>query len=142
MAGRCNALGGHVELGEDITASAVREVCEEAGLHRGDIDCDSVRITGVTHVMNFFGSAVMMFVVRMWLSSSSPAALAETDRRHRTHEGLVEWVDVADVSKHPIFPDVMPFLERSMAHTKGPFTATSDFGSDGNLLFLKFSSKF
>ena len=43
-AGRYNGLGGHVEPGEDIYASACREVREEAGL-----DVQDLRLRGVVH---------------------------------------------------------------------------------------------
>ena len=55
LAGMCNLLGGHVERGEDVLASAVREAAEESGLSEAVL-AKNAQLAGVVHVRDFFGT--------------------------------------------------------------------------------------
>ncbi len=50
--GKVNGVGGHVEAGEDVTASAAREIFEETGLV-----VDDLWLAGVVHVDGRLGQA-------------------------------------------------------------------------------------
>ena len=59
LAGMSNLLGGHVEHGEDVLSSAIREAAEESGLPESALS-KRARLAGVVHVVDFFGAQVMM----------------------------------------------------------------------------------
>jgi 8-oxo-dGTP diphosphatase len=126
FAGHYNPLGGHVEKGEDIVASAKREILEESGLR-----IDQLELTGVIHVSSFYGKEIMMFVMR-----------GETEERavRANEEGELEWVKVAEVAKLPILEDVKPIIQKVLEQDNGEvFTAVSRFDGDGKLVRLEFT---
>jgi 8-oxo-dGTP diphosphatase len=111
-AGFYNGIGGHVEKGEDILASAAREAQEEAGVR-----LESARIAGVVHVDGFAEKQICNFVV---IAGTNDSPRAEC------HEGTLEWVSLSRVAGLPAFPDVVPLLERSLRD--GPaFSGTARF---------------
>merc|ERR1712110_55515 len=122
VAGMSNCLGGHIEKGEDIVASAVREVVEESGCAEADI-APSAALAGVVHVADFFNVQVMMFVVTMELSIGS--TVAAPDYRYQSSEGIVSWVPVESVSSRKVFDDVPLILERCQRTTAAEDCAIS-----------------
>jgi 8-oxo-dGTP diphosphatase len=93
--GKINGVGGHVEPGEDLTASAAREIREETGLDVADL-----WLAGVVHVDGSLGQAdplpdsrmpgVMVFVF---------TARASTREVHASDEGELHWVPLAEVDR-------------------------------------------
>jgi 8-oxo-dGTP diphosphatase len=91
--GKVNGVGGHVEVGEDVAASAAREICEETGLA-----VDDLWLAGVVHVDGRLGQAdplpdgsmpgVMVFVFTAQASSRSVRA---------SEEGELLWAPLAQV---------------------------------------------
>lgn len=77
--------GGHVEEGESIVASAVREVKEETGL-----DVTGLRPCGIAHWCND-RTGDRYFVFQFKTDQWSGALLDET------HEGSVRWVGIDDL---------------------------------------------
>jgi 8-oxo-dGTP pyrophosphatase MutT (NUDIX family) len=86
-----------VEPGEDVLASALREVREETGLAaRG------LALRGVLHATDA-GSPEGVLVLVFAGDAPDGAPLAST-------EGELEWVDPADAGRLPLVPDVEGML--------------------------------
>jgi 8-oxo-dGTP diphosphatase len=93
--GKINGVGGHVEEGEDVVASAAREIREETGLDVADL-----WLAGIVHVDGSLGQAeplpdgrmpgVMVFV---FTATSSTRAV------HPSDEGELRWVPLAEVDR-------------------------------------------
>jgi 8-oxo-dGTP diphosphatase len=97
--GRFNGLGGHVEAGEDLVASARREVLEEAGLAVAGL-----RLAGLLHVTDAAapeGVLVLIFT-----------AEAHQDEVVDSAEGSLHWVPLAEAERLDLVPDVQAFLPR------------------------------
>lgn len=91
--GKVNGVGGHVELGEDVAASAAREIYEESGLA-----VDDLWLAGVVHVDGRLGQAdalpdgvmpgVMLFVF---------TAQARSRDARASEEGELIWTSLSQV---------------------------------------------
>jgi len=119
-----NGIGGHIERGEDVNASATRELEEETGLivHNlrlvGTILVDANEMTGVG-IYIMIGNYV--------------------DGEIRTsEEGLLEWVKMSDLEHLPLVEDVKIILKRivSMKANSPPFSARSYYDADDRLQLL------
>jgi 8-oxo-dGTP diphosphatase len=127
-ANRLNGVGGHVELGEDVCAAAVREMQEETGLEVKD-----VRLRAVVHVAPHPSQGtgrsdvgVMLFIFTAALAGGTLRASAE---------GTLEWHPIADVRGGAI-PDLMVDLQLLLpqALTAGvPFVASVTYDADGKV---------
>jgi len=91
--GKVNGVGGHVEAGEDVAASAAREIHEETGLAVHDL-----WLAGVVHVDGRLGQADALPDGRM------PGVLvlvftAQADSRaaRASEEGELIWVPLSQV---------------------------------------------
>lgn len=94
--GTYDPLGGHIEKGESILESAVREIEEESGLIVKD-----TKLRGVVHVSGFFGKEIMLFVTT---STTDETEVVEN------HEGELEWVELAKLDEINAFEDLKPIL--------------------------------
>ena len=91
--GKVNGVGGHVEPGEDVAASAAREIYEESGLA-----VDDLWLAGVVHVDGRLGQAdalpdgvmpgVMVFVF---------TAQARSRDTRASEEGELIWASLSQV---------------------------------------------
>lgn len=91
--GKVNGVGGHVEAGEDVAASAAREILEETGL-----EVDDLWLAGLVHVDGRLGQTepladgsmpgVMVFVYTAQASSRAVRA---------SEEGELIWVPLSQV---------------------------------------------
>lgn len=91
--GKVNGVGGHVEPGEDVAASAAREIYEESGLA-----VDDLWLAGVVHVDGRLGQAdalpdgvmpgVMLFVF---------TAQARSRDARASEEGELIWTSLSQV---------------------------------------------
>ena len=116
FAGRLNGLGGSVEPGEDVGASAAREVEEECGLAPRDL-----RLRAVVHgdIDPAADPQVMLFVFSATLPPGEVRA---------SSEGRLVWLAPAEVADPatPLLPDVRPLLATiaSQAAGDGPVFLT------------------
>ncbi len=125
--GTYNALGGHIEKGEDIVDSANREIKEECGLSPLD-----TKIRGIVHACDFFNKNVLMFV------TSSTVATKEVINDH--NEGTLEWKKVSELDNLKIFDDIKPILQQiTSMNSSDTFLALSQF--DGKDKLLSFNIK-
>ena len=100
-AGAYNGVGGHIEAGEDVYQSAIREVAEETGL----TDC-SLLLRGVVNIDIGFSPenplrGVMMFV---FTGESPTRTVIESD------EGTLEWVPLSELESYPLVDDLFELV--------------------------------
>jgi 8-oxo-dGTP diphosphatase len=91
--GKINGIGGHVEAGEDVLASARREAEEESGLHVEDL-----WLAGVVHVDGGLGQAAQLgdgtlpgVIVFVYVGAAAQRAVRASD------EGELVWAPLAEV---------------------------------------------
>lgn len=116
-------LGGHIEKGEGVIASAEREIKEECGLTVRD-----TVLRGIVHVSNFFGKNVMLFVT---------SSVAESKEIRASEEGEPVWIHKDNLDKIKMFEDVKPILQHVLEMEKGKiFVGNSEFDGKDQLLAL------
>ncbi len=121
-AGKYNAIGGHLERGEDALTSARRELFEETGLQCGLRLCGSL----INNTGRSPGIAVYIF------TGDCPEGEARA-----SSEGTVEWVPLERISGLPLrFDDLQALLPRILqARREGiPFSARSYYDASGQLV--------
>jgi 8-oxo-dGTP diphosphatase len=96
-----NGVGGHVEAGEDIYTSAVREMCEETGL-----DVVDVRLRGVINVDAGTDTGILVFVF---------TARSHTGDAHPSPEGTLEWIRQDQIKALDLVEDLPELLPRVLA---------------------------
>lgn len=94
--GLWNGLGGHVERGEDIVASARREVREEAG-----IEIERPRLRLVLHESGLEGEAYVLFVFAARAGPEEPVAESGSALRFASCE---------EIAALRVVPDLPPIL--------------------------------
>lgn len=120
-AGLYNAIGGHIERGEDAVSSALREIREETGL-----EVNNLRLMGTVLVDVEKELGVCLFVFR---GEAKPGDLVPSQ------EGQLAWIAVERVSELPVVPDLPLFLRRVWLMREGdpPFSARSFYNREGKL---------
>ena len=93
-----NCIGGHVEEGENVVESAVKEASEEAG-----IKLLNPKIRGIINVNGFAGKNVMNFIV---------SGTTQDEPRGSTLEGELVWINPEDIENLNVFPDMSAILEK------------------------------
>lgn len=122
-AGLLNGLGGHVEAGEDIYASVVREVREEAGLAVHDI-----RLRGVVHADAGDPATGILFFVF--------TAAAGTRAVTASGEGELEWHAPGRLPVDEMVEDLPVLLPRvlAMGPADPPFFAAYSYDEHDRLV--------
>jgi 8-oxo-dGTP diphosphatase len=121
-AGKYNAIGGHVERGEDVLSSARRELLEET-----DLQAD-LRLCGV--LINDTGGDVGIAVYLL-------AADCYRGEPRSSEEGTVEWVDLDRLETLPMrFDDLGPLISHILETRRSriPFSAFSYYDDSGRLV--------
>lgn len=106
-ANKYNGIGGHLEPGESLLASARRELLEESGL-----DIPHLQLRGIVHVTMPTPPGIMLFVfvadlgedVSLDRSSVRPSA-----------EGVPEWIDQSRLSDILLVDDLPLLLPRVLS---------------------------
>lgn len=117
-----NGIGGHIEQGENIRRSALREAYEETGL-----EIQSLQFCGTITVDVTEKSGVCIFVFK--------GEYAQGELRS-SREGSLEWVPIEDVHQLPLVEDLYSLLPRVLAITPGvpPFFGHFSYDQDERLV--------
>jgi 8-oxo-dGTP diphosphatase len=99
--GKYNGVGGHVEAGEDILTSALREMKEETGL-----DVADARLRGVINVDAGRPTGILVFV---FTAQALGRTITPSD------EGALEWVKQDQVTPLDLVEDLPQLLPRVLA---------------------------
>jgi 8-oxo-dGTP diphosphatase len=125
--GKYNGLGGKLEANEDVSAGMCREIREEAG-----IECVSMTLRGTISWPGFgkggedwFG---FLFVITHF--SGEP--------HERNPEGTLEWVDVEQIDKLPLWEGDRQFLPLVFDSDPCPFHGVMPY-RDGRMLSWKYT---
>ena len=106
-AGLLNGVGGHIEPGEDIAASARREIEEESGLVIADLDLRAlVHISGRDHA-----PGVILFVF---------VGYSDSQAVHASVEGDLAWYPIAALPLAELVDDLKLLLPRLLARDAPP----------------------
>lgn len=123
-AGKYNAVGGHVERGEDVLSSARRELLEETGLQADLHLCGTL--------INDTGSDVGVAVYIFCAHCPDGALLS-------SQEGMLEWVPVYRLAELPLrfndLPQLLPHVQ-SACRDGRPFSAHSYYDESGELQLM------
>ncbi len=121
-AGKYNAIGGHIERGEDALSSARRELLEETGLRASLHLCGTL----INDTGEDTGVAIYVF-----------AADSLTGEPRPSSEGTLEWVAFERLSELPLrFDDLLQLLPHVLESYRSgrPFSARSYYDEAGRLL--------
>jgi len=116
-----NAIGGHVERGEDMFSAAWRELREESGAKP-----DSLWLAGVVTIDVEPDSGICLFVLRGECTLKTIRTSAE---------GAAEWIQLESVSDLPVVEDLPVLLKKVLAVKPGDplFSAHYHYDEDGSL---------
>ena len=121
-AGKYNGLGGHVERGENILASARRELLEETGITADLWLCGNL-------IVDAGEKGVCLFLLVGENPQGEPKA---------SSEGMAEWIDIDRVPELPAVEDLQILLNRIHRMRMGdpPFAGRSYYDQDQKLTVL------
>ncbi|MCX6059499.1 MAG: NUDIX domain-containing protein [Chloroflexi bacterium] len=118
-AGKYNGIGGHVERGEDVLASAQREFLEETGLTADLWLCGTL-------IVDAGEMGICLFV---FCGENAQGEIKASE------EGAVEWVKKEAIPHLPTVEDLPVLLDRihNMQRGDPPFSARSYYDENDNL---------
>ena len=120
--GLLNGIGGHVEKGEDILASAYRELEEETG--RNDV---SLKLCGIVMIEHKENTGIGVFIFR-----------GETDNKNVrcSDEGDLFWLNFTELADQPVVEDLSLLLSKVTSYkSEGtPFFGLYKKDKNGKLL--------
>ncbi len=119
--GLWNAIGGHVERGEDISTAAKRELFEETGIYGNPLSlCGMVTVdTGKT-------PGIQLFVFKGYFQG---------ERVNPSDEGVIAWFSPDEIENISCVDDLKILHHKVTAHKEGdePFFALYSFDEKGKL---------
>ncbi|MCE1254469.1 MAG: NUDIX domain-containing protein [Anaerolineae bacterium] len=104
-ANRYNGIGGHVERGEDIYASAGRELKEESGL-----ECKNLWLCGSIMIDVEENTGIHLFVFKGMYTGGEIVI---------SNEGYPEWIDQNDILNYALVEDLKTILPVVLKLKKG-----------------------
>jgi 8-oxo-dGTP diphosphatase len=125
--GSFNAIGGHVEQGEDIYTSAQRECKEELGINANL----QLRLLAIMHVQDKKGGTNMMYAFTTIINKKTQ--LPGSD------EGEIKWALISELPHNPnVVQDIKLFVRAAKALTGSEYiTGTSRYKHDGTLEYIQ-----
>lgn len=120
-ANRYNALGGHIERGEDVYTAAQRELYEETGITA------ALHLCGLMMIDTGANPGVALYLFRNLEEDAPQGELLPSA------EGTLHWVSTAQIESLPVLPDLPLLLPRVLAWQPGdaPFSARLTFTANG-----------
>jgi len=121
-----NGVGGHVERHEDVYAAALREICEETGWDKDDLQ--DLYLRGLVNIdAGDSQVGVMLFVF---------TARARRRQTHASSEGTLEWAPRHQLLDYALVQDLFILLPRvlSLADNAPPFFAHYGYDQDDQLV--------
>ncbi len=122
-AGKYNGIGGHIEAGEDILESALRELMEEAG-----ITGLPLRLCGQVMITLNENRGIALFIFTGNYQGQAIQASAE---------GMLEWVSMEELQDLPVVEDLSMLLSLVRKHQPGdPLFIGKYYYDDEQLVML------
>jgi 8-oxo-dGTP diphosphatase len=125
-ANRYNGVGGHVERDEDVCEAALREICEETGWSKNDVE--NLRLRGVINVdAGDPQTGIMLFVFTARANQRQTGASAE---------GTLEWIPRSRLLDYDLVEDLPVLLPRVLSSPDDAplFFAHYSYGSNDQLV--------
>lgn len=117
-----NGLGGHVEPGESIPHSALREIGEEVGIH----DIQNLKLRAIISIDTHTNPGILLFVF---------TAHTNTRSLIPSLEGIPEWINHHNLPQNELVEDLPIILPRilAMEDLEPPIFIHYTYGVDGKL---------
>lgn len=122
--GKYNGIGGHVEANEDILEAALRELKEESGITRVNIQLIGQIMINVSDI-----SGVALFIF---------SGLYDRSDFSSSQEGNLEWIKLSNIHRLPVVEDLPVLIQRIKSHRLGDpiILGKYAYDNDGKLNIL------
>ena len=120
-AGLYNGIGGHVEAGEDILESALRELTEETGIREA--------------ILNFCGQIMIDITPTKGVGVFLFRGMYNGTFLQSSHEGQIQWIGLDEIEGYPLVEDLPLLIPKIAVFKPGdpPLIGKYTYGPDGEL---------
>ena len=122
--GMYTGVGGKVEPKESIWQAVFRETKQETGI---DLNPNQTYLSGIVQVPD-------PSVGAEWISILFNSDIAKQIAVPTTEDGEFFWIDPKEISKLPILPDVVDYLNAMSQNPKAKTLSFCDYDKNGELL--------